>query len=151
MSAPKLRPYRQTLHVWIALMLLLAATTGSAWLPLGTWNGIVNLGIAAAKVLLVAVFFMHLRDAGGLVRLVAVVALIMLALLFSLAASDYLHRRSDPAPWQPPRQEFSSFCEPVQLSSNVPEKRRSRTSKEGESYRPGNVSAKAGAARAAFA
>ncbi|MDT3669160.1 MAG: cytochrome C oxidase subunit IV family protein [Aromatoleum sp.] len=121
MSARKHRPYRRALRVWIGLMLLLAATTGSAWLPLGAWNSVVNLVIAAAKVLLVAVFFMHLRDAGGLVRLVACVALFMLVLLFSLAASDYLNRHIDPAPWQPPRQGSSSFGEPGQLSLNVPQ------------------------------
>ncbi len=121
MSARKRRPYRRTLRVWLGLMLLLAATTGSAWLPLGAWNSVVNLAIAAAKVLLVAVFFMHLRDAGGLVRLVACVALFMLVLLFSLGASDYMNRHTDPAPWQPPRLESSSSVEPIELSVSTPE------------------------------
>lgn len=75
----------------LALKLLLATTTGSAWLRLSAWNSVVNFGIAAAEVLRAAVFFMHLRHAGGLVRLVAGVALFMLVPLFGLAAGDFLH------------------------------------------------------------
>lgn len=98
------RPYRRNLAVWAALLLLLALTAGSAFVPMGAWNSVVNLAIAAAKILLVAIFFMHLRHSGALMRLIAVLALFMLAILFGLSATDYAARELHPAPWQTPRQ-----------------------------------------------
>ncbi|HET7596988.1 MAG TPA: cytochrome C oxidase subunit IV family protein [Burkholderiales bacterium] len=88
---------------WIALMALLALTTASAFIPLGAWNSVINLVIAAVKALLVALFFMQLRRASGLTRLVAAVGLFMLALLFGLSGGDYLTRHPVPAAWVAPR------------------------------------------------
>lgn len=96
------QPYRRNLAVWAALLCLLAATAGSAFVPMGLWNSVANLAIAAVKVLLVAVFFMHLRDAGPLVRLVAAIALFMLAILFGISATDYASRTIYPSPWDSP-------------------------------------------------
>ncbi|HJW25199.1 MAG TPA: cytochrome C oxidase subunit IV family protein [Rhodocyclaceae bacterium] len=104
MKAGSAKPYRRNLAVWIALLALLAATAGSAFIPMGAWNGVANLAIAALKTLLVGIFFMHLRDAGALVRLAAAVAAFMLVLLFALASTDYFNRRMHAAPWQEPRQ-----------------------------------------------
>ncbi|HEX6006201.1 MAG TPA: cytochrome C oxidase subunit IV family protein [Burkholderiales bacterium] len=84
---------------WAALMALLTLTTASAFVQLGAWNSVINLVVAAVKALLVALFFMHLRRAPGLTRLVAAIALFMLALLFGLSGSDYLTRHPAPAPW----------------------------------------------------
>jgi cytochrome c oxidase subunit IV len=98
------RTHRRNLLVWLALMLLLALTTASAFLPLGMWNGVLNLGIATAKAMLVALSFMHLRRSHGTVRLAAGIALFMLAILFGFSATDYANRRISPAPWQTPRQ-----------------------------------------------
>ncbi|HJV26916.1 MAG TPA: cytochrome C oxidase subunit IV family protein [Aromatoleum sp.] len=97
-------PVRRNAVILAVLLLLLAASVGSAYLRLGVWNSAANLTIAAVKALLVAVFFMHLRDASALVRMTAAVALFMLAVLFGLSATDYRNRADDPAPWQMPRQ-----------------------------------------------
>ena len=48
--------------VWLALAALLAVTVGSAYVPLGPFNSVVNLIIAAIKAALIAVFFMNLKD-----------------------------------------------------------------------------------------
>ncbi|HJU71467.1 MAG TPA: cytochrome C oxidase subunit IV family protein [Paucimonas sp.] len=96
--------YKRCLLVWLGLMALLALTFGSAWLPLGIWNGIINLGIAALKAGLVAAFFMHLNTGSGLIRIVAAAALFTLALLFALSGGDYATRGVHPAPWQKPQQ-----------------------------------------------
>lgn len=95
--------------VWVALLVLLAATTGSAFIPLGAWNGVLNLVIAAAKAALVLLFFMRLRAGHVLVRLAAVTGIATLAILFALSGSDYATRRSAPAPWQAPAQIASAF------------------------------------------
>lgn len=96
--------FGRNLVIWGALMLLLAMTAGSAYLRLGAWNLVANLAIAAAKAMLVAIYFMHLRAPGALVRIGAVLGLFMLILLFSLGAADYLNRRIYAAPWQVPQQ-----------------------------------------------
>ncbi|HVZ53661.1 MAG TPA: cytochrome C oxidase subunit IV family protein [Pseudolabrys sp.] len=79
--------------VWLALLLLLALTVGSAYVPLGIFNSILNLTIAAIKVLLVLLFFMKLRSSSPLLRLAAMAGLFWLAFMFVLTAGDYLTRQ----------------------------------------------------------
>jgi cytochrome c oxidase subunit 4 len=74
--------------VWVALLALLALTLGSAYLKMGWLNTAVNLGIAAAKALLVMLFFMHLRSGQAVLRIVAGAGFLWLALLIGLAFSD---------------------------------------------------------------
>jgi cytochrome c oxidase subunit 4 len=88
---------------WAALLVLLALTLGSAYVSMGPWNSIVNMAIAAAKTLLVALYFMHLARASALKRLVAGAALFTLALLFGLSGADYVTRDISPAPWSATR------------------------------------------------
>lgn len=88
--------------VWLALLVLLALTCGSAFVPLGAWNSVANLLIAAIKALLVALFFMHLREARPVYRVVAVAGLFAFALLVSLSLADYSTRPHFAAPWQSP-------------------------------------------------
>ena len=84
-----LRTYRRITY---ALFLLLAATLLAARVDLGRFALLVALGIAAAKALLVAVYFMHLRDAPPAMRLFAGAALFWLLILFGLTGADYLTR-----------------------------------------------------------
>jgi cytochrome c oxidase subunit IV len=78
--------------VWLGLITLLLLTLGSAYLPLGWLNGVVNLAIAAAKALLVMIFFMHLRSSHYLLRLAAAAGFFWLAILIGLSLSDFLAR-----------------------------------------------------------
>lgn len=98
-SPPALRVYAVT---WVALMALLAATFVLAHFRLGTFNPVVALAIAAAKAVLVALFFMHLRRSSTLIVLFALVALFALAILFGLSGADYATRQVHPAPWVAP-------------------------------------------------
>ena len=78
--------------VWIGLLILLALTLGSAYLPLGWLNGVVNLAIAVAKALLVMTFFMHLRSSHYMLRIAAAAGFFWLAILIGLSLSDFLTR-----------------------------------------------------------
>lgn len=80
--------------VYAALMVLLAATTGAAFLDLGPWNTPAALGIAVLKALLVILYFMHVRSASRLTWLFAAVGFYWLAILVSLTLTDLLTR-----PW----------------------------------------------------
>jgi cytochrome c oxidase subunit 4 len=84
--------------VWLLLLLLLAITVGSAYIHLGALSIALNLAIAAAKALLITLFFMHLRDSDRLIWLVAGAGFFWLLMLFSLTLSDYLTRSWLPAP-----------------------------------------------------
>jgi len=84
------------LLVWLALLLLLAATLGAAFLPLGPAKPWIGYSIAAAKAGLVLWFFMDMRREGGLMRLATGAALLWIAFLLCLVAADYL-TRSRPA------------------------------------------------------
>jgi cytochrome c oxidase subunit 4 len=78
--------------VWLALLALLGATLALASLPLGPLGLVVSLAIAAAKAGLIGATYMDLREAPPLVRAVAGLALVWVAILFALTLSDYLTR-----------------------------------------------------------
>jgi cytochrome c oxidase subunit IV len=101
-SAVRAAPIARYLQVWAALIALLALSCASAFVPLGWFNGALNMVIALSKAALVAMFFMHLRSASMLFRLCAASALFALALLFGLSGSDYATRIIRPAAWAPP-------------------------------------------------
>lgn len=84
---------RRTLVVNTGALLALTGLSWSlAYVSLGAWEMPVALGIAAVKVALVALFFMHLvREQGG-VRFAAATAPIFIALLTGLLAADVLTR-----------------------------------------------------------
>jgi cytochrome c oxidase subunit 4 len=75
-----------------ALMLLLALTWCIGYVDLGMFNVIIALGIAIIKVLLVALFFMHIKGSSPLLRLAATVGVIWLLIMLSLTLSDYFTR-----------------------------------------------------------
>jgi cytochrome c oxidase subunit IV len=86
---PSVRTY---VAVWLALIVLLLATLGSAFIPLGVGNAAINLAIAVAKSLLVVFFFMHLRSAHPVLRIVATAGFFWLAILLGLSLTDFAVR-----------------------------------------------------------
>jgi len=78
--------------VWLALMILLGLTLGTAFLPLAGIGTAVNFTIAGIQALLIALFSMNLRHANGLLRLASVLGLLWLGLLLSLTFADFLSR-----------------------------------------------------------
>jgi cytochrome c oxidase subunit 4 len=86
-------PSRKTYWlVYLSLMVLLFATVAAAFLPLGIFHPIVNLGIALAKAVLVALFFMNLRYRTQRTRLLLLGSLLLLLILVSILMIDYLTR-----------------------------------------------------------
>jgi cytochrome c oxidase subunit 4 len=79
-------------------MILLAATTASAFVPLGSLNVVVSLGIAVAKALIVLLVFMELRSSPALVRAFAAAGFFWLMIMIVLTGSDYWHRTDARAP-----------------------------------------------------
>ena len=77
---------------WLALMVLLALTTVLAFVPLGSANLFISLGIAVAKALLVLIIFMELKASSSLIRAAAAAGFFWLAIMIALTSADYTHR-----------------------------------------------------------
>lgn len=102
MSSQTISPVKTYVWIWAALIALLLLSCGSAYLGLGTWSVVVNVGIALMKMLLVMIFFMRLREAGGLIRIFAAAGFFFLALLIGLSLDDFLTRDIDAEQVSPP-------------------------------------------------
>src|SRR5438067_941780 len=81
-------------YVFVLLALLAATivTTAVAYLPLGSFSVVVALVIACTKMLLVALFFMHIRHSTKLTRLVVIGGLLWLLILLFLTLADFATR-----------------------------------------------------------
>jgi cytochrome c oxidase subunit IV len=92
------------LLAWLALLVLMLSSLGSAYLSLGVGNLIAGVAIAIVKSSIVALLFMRLAGSSATVRLVAVVGIAMWLLLAGLSGVDYATRSRQPAAFQLPRQ-----------------------------------------------
>lgn len=84
----------RTTYYWtfLALLVLLGATVGAAYLPLGSFSPVVAMLIATTKAVLILLFFMHLRHGESFVRIVAVAGFLWLGILLTFTMADYLTR-----------------------------------------------------------
>ena len=80
------------LGIWAGLMALLTLTIVYAYLPGLPLKTEAALAIGAAKALLIAMFFMQLRNAAALVRLAAGAGLVWLAFLYLFTFADVATR-----------------------------------------------------------
>jgi len=96
------RQIRRLAVVWLALLILLMLSFGSAYLPLGAFNLVVSLVIAAVKIGLIVLFFMQLPHASVWSRLAGWAALVLLAVLCTLSTFEGITRLSEQAAWQQP-------------------------------------------------
>ena len=78
--------------VFLGLIALTVATTAVAFVDLGPFSVVVALAIAACKMLLVALFFMHVRHSTKLTRLVVLGGMLWLVILILLTMSDVVTR-----------------------------------------------------------
>ncbi len=84
--------------VFALLLLLTGLTTWIAFIDLGPMNTVVALVIAVTKMVLVILFFMHVRYSDGLTRIVILAGFFWLAILIALTLSDFLTRHWSPLP-----------------------------------------------------
>ncbi|MFZ0038166.1 MAG: cytochrome C oxidase subunit IV family protein [Candidatus Acidiferrales bacterium] len=91
-------PVRLYVSVFVALLCLTALTTGVAYIDLGAFNTVAALAIAGVKMLLVVLFFMHVKYSSGLTKIIVLAAIFWLALLISLTLTDVMTRQWTPTP-----------------------------------------------------
>jgi cytochrome c oxidase subunit IV len=82
--------------VWLALLLLLFATWAAAEVNIGKFNNVVALVIAFAKMVLVLLFFMHVKYEKRLTWVFVSAGFIWFMILIGYTMGDYITRNS---PW----------------------------------------------------
>ena len=78
--------------ILLTLLVLTILTTAVAFVDLGEFSVVVALAIAVTKMMLVALFFMHVRHSTKLTRLVIVGGLAWLMILLLLTLTDFATR-----------------------------------------------------------
>ena len=78
--------------ILLALLVATGVTTAVARVDLGGFSVVVALGIASVKMVLVALFFMHIRHSTKLTRLVVLGGLLWLGILLLLTLTDFATR-----------------------------------------------------------
>jgi cytochrome c oxidase subunit 4 len=84
----------RSVRVLIGLYLLLALTSGLAFLPLGQWEWLISLIIALLMAGLILLFFMKVKYSEPLIWLTSAAGFTWLGLLLLLVILDYISR-----PW----------------------------------------------------
>src|SRR5688500_10727421 len=72
-----------------ALMVLTVVTVAVAYVDMGAINTAVALGMASFKASIVILYFMHVKYASRLTKLIVISGLFFLAILLTLAMADY--------------------------------------------------------------
>jgi len=83
---------RLDLYLCVAVLSLTAASAAVAYVDLGHFNVVAALSITVGKMLLVALYFMHVRHSTQLTRLVVAGGLLWLAILITLTMADIVTR-----------------------------------------------------------
>lgn len=103
-------PVKTYLGIFVALLVLTGLTTGAAFVDFGDihtgirlvrvipLNTVVALAIAVVKMLLVILFFMHVKYSSGLTKVVVMAGFLFLAILVSITLADELTRSWSPEP-----------------------------------------------------
>jgi cytochrome c oxidase subunit IV len=83
---------RTNVVIFVLLLLLLLATVGAAYVPMGPLHFPVAMTIAAIKAVLIVLFFMHALHSHRLTLVICVASLLWLAIMMALILSDYHSR-----------------------------------------------------------
>ncbi len=85
-------PVRTYLVVFAILVVLLVATIGVSFLPLGRLTLVVAMALASGKAVLIALYVMHLRSSNRQTWVFSGAALLWFGILMTLTLNDYLTR-----------------------------------------------------------
>lgn len=78
--------------VFLALIFATVITTAVAFIDLGPFSVVVALAIACCKMLLVALFFMHVRHSTRLTKVVLFGGLLWFGILMGMTFTDFASR-----------------------------------------------------------
>ncbi len=78
--------------VGVALLILTGTTVGVSYIDLGVFNAVVALGIAVIKMMLVVLFFMHVKYSPRLTKLTVLAGVFVFIVLVGMTLTDYMTR-----------------------------------------------------------
>ncbi len=96
--APHIVSRKLYFAVFATLIVFTLVTYLVSLLELGPLNTVIAMTIAVTKMLLIMLFFMHLRYSGQLIKIFAGAGFFWLFILISLTLSDFLTRGWFPVP-----------------------------------------------------
>lgn len=80
------------LTILVALLVLTATTVGVSYIDMGIFNPVAALAIACIKMMLVVLFFMHVKYSGKLTKLTVISGIFIFLGLISMTLADYISR-----------------------------------------------------------
>src|SRR5579884_4005764 len=92
METPHMDSVKTYVLVFAALIAATVITTAVAFVDLGPFSVVVALAIAVCKMLLVALFFMHVRHSTRLTRVVLLGGLLWFGILMGMTFTDFASR-----------------------------------------------------------
>jgi cytochrome c oxidase subunit IV len=78
--------------VFAALNILLFATVGAAYLPLGDWHFAIAMTLATVKAVLIVMYFMHVKYSHRLTAIICAASFLWLGIMIALTLTDYMTR-----------------------------------------------------------
>lgn len=78
--------------IFLALLVGTASTVAASYVDMGIWNPVVALAIATGKMLLVVLFFMHVKYSPRLTKLTVASGIFLFLVLISMTLTDYMSR-----------------------------------------------------------
>ena len=82
--------------VFAILLVLTAGTVVAAFIDFGSFNTVIALTIAIVKAVLVILFFMHLKESSGLLKLFVVGAFVFVGVMIGMTFNDFATRNWGP-------------------------------------------------------
>jgi len=84
--------WRVYLAILIALLIATGTTAGVSYIDLGIFNAVVALAIACTKMVLVVLFFMHVKYSTKLTKLTVFSGIFTFFVLIAMTLTDYITR-----------------------------------------------------------
>jgi cytochrome c oxidase subunit 4 len=78
--------------VFLILLVFTGLTVGASYVEMGVFNPIAAIGIACIKMVLVILFFMHVKYTTKLTMLTVASGFFMFGVLISMTLADYISR-----------------------------------------------------------
>lgn len=78
--------------IFLSLLVLTGSTVAISYIDLGVFNAVVALAIACIKMMLVVLFFMHVKYSSKLTKLTVISGVFVFLGLISMTMADYISR-----------------------------------------------------------
>jgi cytochrome c oxidase subunit IV len=78
--------------VFGALNVLLFATVGAAYLPIGNGHFLIAMALATVKAVLIVMYFMHVKYSHRLTAMICAASVLWLGIMIALILTDYMTR-----------------------------------------------------------